>query len=317
MVQGLPKYPRKELSPPSGRTYGRIETFIKRAVRDYVTALIKDKTLKFDDVPVTQAPATGAAPPTYDASKFVQTCPNAAGSLPLRQDILDLMHQKLLDESVKKAFAECVDKHNEKYNVSGVPYKGEGKRTSSDAQLAEEELKRSKVYEVSNNVMGAEFTNLDAGTFVGQTADHTCMVKARAGQETLWNKHQPAKLQEFLDHLESEGKTNIKMECHRLTETTKEVQGQRSTTLQIAVEEDCMFLAKPLPKNTKPSKGNAGSAMTLDEWDFPQGVHKLGRLCLKECMVYDSDLNSIILMKPAIFLTVPVKMAKGDIICLG
>ena len=90
--------------------------------------------------------------------------------LPLRQDILDLMHQKLLDESVKEAFAECVDKHNEKYNVGGVTYKGEGKRTSSDAQLAEEDLKRSKV-------TGAEFTSLDVGAFVGQTADHTCMVK--------------------------------------------------------------------------------------------------------------------------------------------
>ena len=78
-----------------------------------------------------------------------------------------------------------------------------------------------------------------------------------------------------------------------------------------------MFLPKPVPAKSKPNKGNAASAMDFSQWDFKACTHTLGRVKLIMTMHYDDEANSIIPVKPMVYLVAPIKMKKGDFVLLG
>ena len=86
---------------------------------------------------------------------------------------------------------------------------------------------------------------------------------------------------------------------------------------EIGPSDDCLFLAKGLPPRSKVSKGNAASAMDLSKWDLPNLSHASNRIKMVMPLTYDSEHNAIIPGKPAVFLTAPIKMKKGDFVLLG
>ena len=57
--------------------------------------------------------------------------------------------------------------------------------------------------------------------------------------------------------------------------------------------------------------------MDFSQWDFPKRIHKFGRLKLVMTMHYDEEANSIIPVKPMVYLTHPIKMSKGTFVLLG
>ena len=112
----------------------RIEVFLKKSVRNFCARRIRDKTLKFHEVPVVGQATIPTAAPVLDVSKYVKTCPNAAGFLPLRQEILDLVEQKVQSTTGKETIQKMVEEHNKKFNPSGVPFKGETKRPAPESK---------------------------------------------------------------------------------------------------------------------------------------------------------------------------------------
>ena len=118
-------------------------------------------------------------------------------------------------------------------------------------------------------------------------------------------------------HLEDQGKVNFRIECHNLKEVTTEAEGQKVVLYEVEASEECLFLAKALPAKTKAVKANAGSLMTFASWDFKNLAHTAGRVRMVPGLAYDDEHNSIIPVKPVIFLTHPIKMKKGDVVRLG
>ena len=137
----------------------------------------------------------------------------------------------------------------------------------------------------------------------------------------------PCKLSEFMAYLEDSGRVNISLECHDIKEITEKaassVQGSdggtgvEETRYEVKSTEDCLFLPKSVPAKSKPVKANAGSAMDFSQWNFKTRLHKLGRLKLVMTMHYDEEANSIIPVKPMVYLVAPIKMKKGDFVLLG
>ena len=76
----------------------------------------------FDEV---QAPTQK---PTYNTDDFLLTMPTADGSLALRQSMLDEYMPKFA--RLQQDFQALLEKHDAKYNPSGVPYKGQKKRSA-------------------------------------------------------------------------------------------------------------------------------------------------------------------------------------------
>ena len=81
--------------------------------------------------------------------------------------------------------------------------------------------------------------------------------------------------------------------------------------------EDRLFLPKSVLAKSKPNKGNAASAMDFSQWNFAARTHKLGRVKLVMTMHFDEEANSIIPVKPMVYLVAPIKMKKGDFVLLG
>ena len=90
--------------------------------------------MKFDDFDISNANGADhrGLLPTLDPTAFTLTCPNAHGCLPLRQDALDLLGQKIQTDSLKKQLEAEIQKHDGLFNPSGVPFKGEAKRSSAE-----------------------------------------------------------------------------------------------------------------------------------------------------------------------------------------
>ena len=143
--------------------------------------------------------------------------------------------------------------------------------------------------------------------------------------ETVFKDGKPCTLNAFLNHLDETGKVGVQVECHELKEVPKADAVQGSTqcdavegpVYEISCGEDCLFHAKALPARTKATKLNAGSTMDFSQWNFKDQVHKLGRLRLVPCLTHEGVANAIVPLKPAILLTHPVKVKKGDIVLLG
>ena len=367
----------------------RIEAFLKKSVRNFCASRIRDGSLKFSEVPVVDpaqaTPATEA--PTLDSKQFVKTCPNAAGFLPLRQDILDLLQQKVTSEKQKQAVEKLIEEHNKKHNPSGVPFKGEAKRPAPRNPDDDAEAQAAKVYPPESDGPRSRDEFSQEHIIVGQKSDHEFMVKdgrlwghalddciissqgpvvkfwgeylcgSDKKKEIAKNQHEnymwevnsydfiaafgkqqgkkiteykdylPCKLSEFMAHLEDSGRVNINVECHDIKEITEQaassVQGSAGSTgveetrYEVKCTEDCLFLPKSLPARSKPNKGNAASAMDFSQWNFKARTHKLGRVHLMMTMHYDEEANSIIPVKPMVYLVAPIKMKKGDFVLLG
>ena len=124
-----------------------------------------------------------------------------------------------------------------------------------------------------------------------------------------------------MSHLEDKGRVKYTIECHSLTETAGEsgpaVPGQEVPSYQVKPSEDCLFLPKALPPKSKPSKGSAASAMDFSQWDFQKCTHNLGGVKMVVAMNFDEGANTIIPVKPVVYLTEPINMEKGDFILLG
>lgn len=359
---------------------GRVEKFLKTSARSFTAARIKGTQLKFDHLDLSVANAAALSPPTIDPKAFVQTCPNAVGALPLRQDILDLMGQKIKSEGIKQEFDEIVKKHNAAHNRSGVPYKGEAKRTAQevDREGMAEEMARAKVY--GPEVKGPKVIgDVDQDNiFPGQHPDHQfcikdgklyayavddCLISSKLPVLRFWGEFlcgtekkkeilkfkanhymwemtsmdfvasfsiqtkgqepkgyksfSPAPLSDFMAHLEDLGKVNTRVECHTLKEVTSEVQGQKVTAFELEPSEECLFMAKALPPKTKAVKVNAGSLMSFSGWDFVNLKHEKGRVRIVPGLAYDDEHNTIVPVKPVIFLTEPISVKKGQFVLLG
>ena len=358
----------------------RVETFLKKSVRNFCASRMRDGTLKFSEVPVVDhakaEPATEA--PTLDSKQFVKTCPNAAGFLPLRQDILDLLHQKVTSETHKKAVEQLIEEHNKKHNPSGVPFKGDAKRPAPSNPDEDAEAQSAKVFPPESDGPRSRDDFAQENIIVGQNSSHEFMIKdgqlwAHALEDCListrqpcvkfWGeylcgqdkkkdiaKHQhnnymwevtsydfiaafgkqknkkveeyknylPCKFSEFMAHLEENGRVNVSLECHDIKETTSSgANGVETTQCEVKSTEDCLFLPKPVPPKSKPNKGNAASAMDFSKWNFPARTHKLGRVKLVMTMHYDEENNTIIPVKPMVYLVAPIKMKKGEFVLLG
>ena len=369
--------------PDSGEKVdnGRVEQFLKSSARAYVAARVRGRQLKFDDFDISNANGADhrGLLPTLDPKAFTLTCPNAHGFLPLRQDTLDLLGQKIQTDSLKKELEAAIQKHDGLFNPSGFPFKGEAKRSSpevDDGMAAE--VANAKTYspDAGGPKSKDEFDN-DA-TFPGQQADHEfgfkggvlyahaledCVVSSKLPVLRLWGEYycgtekkkdivkfkanhfmwemtsldyeasfciqkkgqdpepykkcSPTTLSDFVAHLEDQGKINFRIECHNLKEVTKEAEGQRVVSYEVEASEECLFLAKALPAKTKAVKANAGSLMTFASRDFKNLEHTAGRVRMVPGLAYDDEHNSIIPVKPVIFLTHPIKMKKGEVVRLG
>ena len=365
----------------------RIEKFIRKSVRDFVANSVRNKSITFDELAVVDpaaAPATVA--PTLQTNKFIKTCPNSAGFLPLRQDILDLLYQKIQGDGPRSTVEKVIEDHNKAHNPSGVPFKGEAKRPAPQTDDGND-AKDAKTYEPEPNGPKSREEFEEAEIFPGQSSDHEFMIKdgklrchaledciissrkpickfwgeylcgterkkdiaKHKNQNYMWEMnsldflgafswqknpkeiepfkdHRPCKLSEFMTHLEDKGRVNFRIECHDLAEISEssgptvpgqEVSGTQVTKFELKSSEDCLFLPKPLPAKSKPSKANAASGMDLSKWNFPGRTHTDGRVKMEMAMSYDEEANSIIPVKPMVYLVAPVKMKKGDFVLLG
>ena len=122
---------------------------------------------------------------------------------------------------------------------------------------------------------------------------------------------------DFLVDLEGKGKVNIKIECHKLEDSQAEVQGLPVTTYKISSVEDCLFVAKTLPPRVKMSKSNAVSCMDFSQWNFVNLTHKRGRVKLIPGLSFSDEHKAIVPVKPAMYVTEPVKVQKGEVVLLG
>jgi hypothetical protein len=360
----------------------KVEQFLKCSARAYVAAQIRDQRLKFDHLDISMARGAhhGRLLPTLDPKTFAVTCPNVRGCLPLRQDALDMLEHKIQTDSLKKHLEATIQKHDSLFNPSGVPFKGEAKRSSAevdDGMAAEVANAKTYAPDAGGPKSKDEFDN-DA-TFPGQQCDHEfgfkggvlyahaledCVVSSKLPILWLWgkyycgmennkyitkfrtnhfiwemasldyeasfstqkkgqdpepyNKFSPAPLSDFVAHLEDQGAINFCIACHNLKEITTEAEGQTTIVLyEVEVSEECLFLAKALHANTTATTANAGSLMTFAGWDFKNLTHTAGRVRMVPGLAYDYEHNSIIPVKPVIFLTHPIKMKKGDVVRLG
>ena len=64
-------------------------------------------------------------------------------------------------------------------------------------------------------------------------------------------------------------------------------------------------------------QANAGLAMVLSQRNFKERTHKLGRANIDMAMTFDDEANSIISLKPMVYLIWPAKMKKGDCVLFG
>lgn len=124
---------------------------------------------------------------------------------------------------------------------------------------------------------------------------------------------------------QGQGQCNRRVPSHQRNYRVSRCLGPRSagpndveeTRYEVKSSEDCLSLPKAVPAKSKPSKGNAASAMDFSQWNFPEHTHKLGRVKLMMALHHDEEANSIIPVKPMVYLTVPIKMKKGDFVLLG
>jgi len=122
-------------------------SWVMAAQRRYVERMVMEKYLKLDGVDV-DAIAVPKEKPTYNTDDFLLCMPTAEGSLALRQSMLDEYQSRFA--RLQDQFQAMIANHDKKYNLSGVPYKSNGKRSAEpieDQQASsfpEQDVKESK-----------------------------------------------------------------------------------------------------------------------------------------------------------------------------
>ena len=86
-----------------------------------------DRVLKLEGV-VVEDKQVPTQRPSYNTDEFLLTMPTADESLALRQSMLDEYTPKFA--RLQEDFQALMAGHDAKYNLSGVPYKGQGKRSA-------------------------------------------------------------------------------------------------------------------------------------------------------------------------------------------
>ena len=167
----------------------------------------------------------------------------------------------------------------------------------------------------------SEISKRKSKNYMWQMKDIQFIVSCSVVRSTPTNKepepfqnHKPTPVNDFLKFIENSGFHNYSVECHNLKEI--HVAGEEMA-FGISNSEDCMFLSKPLPAKTAVSKFNLGSKMDFAEWDFPSLKHNLKRVYLVPGLCFEESVNTIVPVKPWIFLTKPVKLMKGQCVLLG
>jgi hypothetical protein len=102
-----------------------------------------------------------------------------------------------------------------------------------------------------------------------------------------------------------------------LEDQQSEVQGVSVTTYKVSSVEDCLFVAKTLPPKVKICKSNAVSCMDFSQWNFLDLTHKKGRVKLIPGLSYSDEHNATVPVKPALYLTDPVKVMRSEVVFLG
>ena len=157
----------------------RVEAWMKRTICKYTQSRIRDKTLTFSELPIINAAsAPTTSPPVLDHSKFVNTCPNAAGFLPVRQDIIDLLESKVQGPEYKQAIKDIIKEHNRNHNPSEVPFKGEAKRPAPESRDDDDDqARRAKEYPAESDGPKSR-DEFEADDIIpGNGGDHEYMVK--------------------------------------------------------------------------------------------------------------------------------------------
>ena len=101
--------------------------WITSAVSRLAQDLCRDKVMILPGLDIDRALNLSSQCPTYDESNFTLCMPMSSGSLALRQSAID-EHEKQFVRLAEE-FELSMRQHNATYNISGVPYKGEKKRT--------------------------------------------------------------------------------------------------------------------------------------------------------------------------------------------
>ena len=143
---------------------------------------------------------------------------------------------------------------------------------------------------------------------------HWSMVTKKGSQAF---KTKPTSLLHFLEHLEDEGFASFTFECHKLVQKIVDVPlaGTRSSTFSVEPTSECYFHSFTFPdkRTSQPKQENFGSLMDFKQWDFPQGKHNAGHVKMVPAFAFNEDSNTIMPLKPHLFLVKPVKMANGQI----
>lgn len=148
----------------------RIESFIKKSCRRHTCSLVRSGSLVLDGLDIRDLDVKGSTPPTYDEKSYKLTCPNTANHLPVRQDWLDSIQERIKSHTAR--LQDMIKEHDKLANPSGVPYKGEKKRT------AEESPKVDAVEyepEADGPKSKDEFTNEQS--LEGLTSEHQFFIK--------------------------------------------------------------------------------------------------------------------------------------------
>ena len=103
----------------------RISKWLVGAGQRAIERLVRAKTLVLKDLNMADFEPLPNRP-SYDTKEFVYTMPSADGGLPLKQAILDEWQNKFSQNPV--GYQEVVERHNKKYNPSGVAFKDGGKK---------------------------------------------------------------------------------------------------------------------------------------------------------------------------------------------
>ena len=112
--------------------------------------------------------------------KYVKVCPNLAGLLRLRQDILGLLNQKVQADAQKAALNETIQAHHKAHNPSGVHFNGEAKRPAPQTDDGND-AKDANTYASEPDGPKSTVEDQAERIIAGQRSIHDLMMMASSG----------------------------------------------------------------------------------------------------------------------------------------
>ena len=110
-----------------------IAKFVLRTNMRLMRQLVEEKLYFLDDWSQSDF-SMNVAPPVLNSDKYCATFPSAAGKLALRQDWITAQESKFRTEEVKGKWKELVDRHNSKWNPSGVPHTEASRKRGAEGE---------------------------------------------------------------------------------------------------------------------------------------------------------------------------------------